>query len=192
MAHGGEDDLRAVVLPTVAAAGFDLEDITVGRSGQARLVRVIVDRDGGVDLDAAADLSRALSSQLDAAGDDVFGGAGYTLEVTSPGIGRPLTEPRHFRRAAGRLATLTLRDGSSAVVRLAGIGGVAGDDLQILTGADGLTLERLPLADIAHARIEPEFSAPPAAVLALLADLAAARDHGTNPSEGPDEGEGAR
>lgn len=185
MALESEDFLRAVVPPVVTAAGFDLEEISVRPSGAARVVRVVVDRDGGVDLDAAATLSRSISTALDTAGETVFGGAPYTLEVTSPGVGRPLTEPRHFRRAVGRLATVTLRNGSSSVVRLAGI---ASDDVRVLTGPAGTTLWTLPLADIARATIEPEFSPPSAAVTAVLAELTAPRDDDTNPHEG----EGAR
>lgn len=183
MAQGGEDILRAVVPPMVAAAGFDLEDLTVRPAGRMRVVRVTVDRDGGVDLDAAAALSHAISQRLDASGDAVLDGQPYTLEVTSPGLGRPLTELRHFRRAAGRLATVTRRDGSSSLVRIAGI---AGDDVQVCTGADGRSPERIPLADIASARIEPEFTPVPAAVAALVADLAGAPHAGA-----ADEGDGA-
>jgi ribosome maturation factor RimP len=62
---------------------------------------VIVDRDGGIDLDEVAEVSRAISAALDTG--NAFGEAAYTLEVTSPGVDRPLTEPRHWRRNVGRL-----------------------------------------------------------------------------------------
>ena len=102
------DPLRAVIEPVVAAAGFDLEEITVVPAGRRRLVRVVIDSDAGVDLDAAAEVSAALSVRLDeGVADEVFGEAAYTLEVTSPGIGRPLTLPRHFRRATGRIVSIT-------------------------------------------------------------------------------------
>jgi ribosome maturation factor RimP len=65
------------------------------------VVRVVIDRDGGIDLDAVAEASRAISDALDSA--DAFGESAYTLEVTSPGVDRPLTEPRHWRRNIGRL-----------------------------------------------------------------------------------------
>ncbi len=65
---------------------------------------MIVDGDDGVDLDAVADVSRAVSEALDADAGDGFAGP-YVLEVSSPGVDRPLTEPRHWRRAAGRLVT---------------------------------------------------------------------------------------
>ncbi|HVT65360.1 MAG TPA: ribosome maturation factor RimP [Mycobacteriales bacterium] len=93
--------LRPLVEPVVEATGYDLEDVVVSSAGRRSVVRVVVDRDGGIDLDEVADVSRAVSDALDGAG--VFGDAAYTLEVTSPGVDRPLTEPRHWRRNIGRL-----------------------------------------------------------------------------------------
>ena len=73
---------------------------------------MVIDSDAGVDLDAAAEVSTALSARLDeGVADEVFGEAAYTLEVTSPGIGRPLTLPRHFRRATGRIVSITQSTG---------------------------------------------------------------------------------
>ena len=95
------DRVRSALEPVVAAAGFDLEDVTVSAAGRRSVVRVVVDRDGGVDLDAIAEISRAVSAALD--DDGVTGDAPFTLEVTSPGVDRPLTQPRHWRRAVGRL-----------------------------------------------------------------------------------------
>lgn len=93
--------LRPLVEPVVISAGYDLEDVVLSSAGRRSVVRVIVDRDGGIDLDEVAEVSRAVSEALDEA--DVFGEAAYTLEVTSPGVDRPLTEPRHWRRNIGRL-----------------------------------------------------------------------------------------
>jgi ribosome maturation factor RimP len=92
--------------PVVQGVGYDLEDVSVTAAGRRSLVRVIVDRDGGIDLDAVADVSRVVSDALDA-GADAFAGP-YVLEVTSPGVDRPLTEPRHWRRARGRLVRVTV------------------------------------------------------------------------------------
>jgi ribosome maturation factor RimP len=103
--------LLDVLTPVVAATGHDLEDITVTSAGRRSLVRVIVDADGGVDLDAVAEVSRVVSEVLD---EDAEGGAAfagpYVLEVSSPGVDRPLTEQRHWRRAAGRLVTAPIGD----------------------------------------------------------------------------------
>ena len=93
--------------PLVTDAGYDLEDVAVTSAGRRSLVRVTVDADGGIDLDSVAVVSRLVSDALDAdAGDQrsprALAGP-YVLEVSSPGIDRPLTEPRHWRRATGRL-----------------------------------------------------------------------------------------
>jgi ribosome maturation factor RimP len=98
------EHLLGLLGPVVAGVGCDLEDVTVQAAGRRSLVRVIVDADGGVDLDAVAEVSRAVSGALDADGDHFAGP--YVLEVTSPGVDRALTEPRHWRRAIGRLVTV--------------------------------------------------------------------------------------
>lgn len=97
--------LRKVVEPVVVAAGYDLEDLEVSRVGRRHLLRVAVDSDNGVDLDAVAEVSRAVSAALDeaeASGDELIAGE-YELEVGSRGVDRPLTEPRHWRRNRTRL-----------------------------------------------------------------------------------------
>jgi ribosome maturation factor RimP len=103
--------LRAVIEPVVNGVGYDLEDLSVSRAGRRHVVRVIVDADGGIDLDAVADVSRAVSKALDAAEEadgDIVAGE-YQLEVSSPGVDRPLTLPRHWRRNVGRLVKVTVR-----------------------------------------------------------------------------------
>jgi ribosome maturation factor RimP len=96
-----EKRLAGLIQPVAEAAGMDLESVRVSVAGQRRLLRIIVDSDAGVSLDDAADISREISKALDAAG--MMGEVPYNLEVSSPGVSRPLTEPRHWRRAAGRL-----------------------------------------------------------------------------------------
>jgi ribosome maturation factor RimP len=108
--------LLDVLGPVVTDAGFDLEDVVVTPAGTRRLLRLVVDRDGGVDLDDVAELSRAASSTLDAS--DVMGTSPYVLEVSSPGVDRPLTAPRHWRRAAGRPVAVSLRDGGRCTGRV--------------------------------------------------------------------------
>jgi ribosome maturation factor RimP len=99
-------ELEALLAPVVRAAGLDLESVRVGTAGRRRLLRVIVDADSGVSLDDIALVSREVSARLDGTG--AMGDAPYTLEVSSPGVDRPLTEPRHWRRAAGRLVRVPL------------------------------------------------------------------------------------
>jgi ribosome maturation factor RimP len=125
---GPVDDrkLAGLIEPVIAAAGMDLESVRVTVAGRRRLMRVVVDSDHGVSLDDAADVSRDISALLDALG--ALGEVPYTLEVSSPGVERPLTEPRHWRRARGRLVR----------VKVTGEGSVEG---RVLTAdADGVTL----------------------------------------------------
>lgn len=140
------DRVREVLAPVVSAAGFDLEDVAVTSAGRRQVVRVIVDRDGGLDLDAVAEVSRVVSAALDET--NATGAAPYTLEVTSPGVDRPLTEPRHWRRATGRLVKAA--------------GGVTGrvvdaDDDGVRLEIDGETKE-IPYADLGAGHVQVEFS----------------------------------
>jgi len=163
MGSGDERRLREIVDQVTADAGCDLEDLVVRSAGRRRVVRVVVDADGGVTLDAAAQISRAISERLDDTGDDdPAGAAPYTLEVTSPGIGRPLTLPRHFRRARTRLVALVTSDGRSITGHVAG---TTDDAVQlVLSGRKGLTDAEVPFADIERAKVEVEFSPPSAAL----------------------------
>jgi ribosome maturation factor RimP len=99
-------DLARLLEPVVAQAGMDLEAVRVSPAGRRRLLRLVVDADGGVGLDQIAEVSREVSARLDASG--AMGDVPYTLEVSSPGVDRPLTEPRHWRRAQGRLVSVAL------------------------------------------------------------------------------------
>jgi ribosome maturation factor RimP len=101
MASLSHTALRELLEPVVTGAGYDLEEVTTTPAGRRSVVRVVVDRDGGVDLDAVAEVSRVISSALDDT--DALGESPYVLEVTSPGVDRPLTEPRHWRRNIGRM-----------------------------------------------------------------------------------------
>ncbi|WP_310361709.1 ribosome maturation factor RimP [Catenuloplanes atrovinosus] len=104
--------LESIITPVVAEAGCDLEDLTVSRAGRRQIIRILVDADGGVGLDAIADVSRAISAALDAAeesGGELVPGE-YQLEVSSPGVDRPLTQPRHWRRNVGRLVQVSAGD----------------------------------------------------------------------------------
>jgi len=99
-------ELERVLAPVVRAAGLDLESVRISSAGRRRLLRVVVDADGGVSLDDIALVSREASARLDGTG--AMGEAPYTLEVSSPGVDRPLTQPRHWRRATGRLVRVPL------------------------------------------------------------------------------------
>jgi ribosome maturation factor RimP len=107
--------------PVVSATGMDLESVRITAVGRRRLLRVVVDADGGVSLDDITLVSRALSAELDATG--AMGETPYTLEVSSPGVDRPLTEPRHWRRATGRLVRVPLAARSQSVTDATGRSG---------------------------------------------------------------------
>ncbi|MFI6498597.1 ribosome maturation factor RimP [Nonomuraea typhae] len=143
------DHLMKLLEPVVGAEGLDLEDVTVTTAGKRRLLRVIVDRDGGVSLDDVAEVSLAVSGALD--DDDAMGSAAYTLEVSSPGVDRPLTEPRHWRRAAKRLVKAELRDGSVVEGRI-----TAADESGVDLAVDGAE-RRLDYQDLTRGRVQVEF-----------------------------------
>jgi ribosome maturation factor RimP len=147
----------------VTRAGFDLEALEVTAAGRRRLVKVVIDADGGVDLDRVADVSRAVSAALDEhdpAG-TAFGGP-YTLEVTSPGLDRPLRRPRHWRRAKLRRVKIKRRDGTQLTAR---VGHADEDGVDLLVGG---VVERVPYAEVADAVVEVEFNEPPVDEVALL------------------------
>ena len=157
MAMGGNDAVRSqlseLLRPVVAQAGLDLEDVAVNRAGSRSIVRVVVDSDNGLDLDAVADVSRAVSEVLDDA-DDVLRGA-YVLEVTSPGVDRPLTAPRHWRRATGRKVKAIRTDGREVLGRVESATGDKDGAATLRT--DGGPVE-LRYADVKRAVVEVEFS----------------------------------
>lgn len=149
--------LREAVEPVVTAAGLDLEELRSEAAGKRRLVRVIVDGDGGVTLDDVAELSKKISARLDEI--DAAGGAAYVLEVTSPGVDRPLTAPRHWRRARGRLVRIRgAADGEKRSDEL--VGRVTGADEESVTlDVDGAPVT-VRFADVASARVQVEFGRP--------------------------------
>ncbi|MER7505440.1 ribosome maturation factor RimP [Nonomuraea pusilla] len=143
------DHLMKLLEPVVGAEGLDLEDVTVTQAGRRRLLRVIVDRDGGVSLDDVAEVSQAVSAALDQ--DDSMGQAAYTLEVSSPGVDRPLTEPRHWRRAAKRLVKAELREGGAVEGRV-----LSADETGVELDVAGQA-RRLDYKDLTRGRVQVEF-----------------------------------
>lgn len=151
--------VRAVVEPVVTAAGYDLEDLSLARAGRRQLVRVVLDRDGGVSLDDVADVSRAVSVALDAAEEstgELFAGE-YALEVGSPGVDRPLTLPRHWRRNTGRLVKVHVAGapegaGSTLTGRV-----VSADDDGVVLDVDGEP-RQLAYGNMGPGRVQIEFT----------------------------------
>jgi ribosome maturation factor RimP len=157
-------DLARVLDPVIVAAGLDLEDVRVSPAGRRRLLRLVVDADGGVGLDQIAEVSREVSALLDASG--VMGETPYTLEVSSPGVDRPLTEPRHWRRAQGRLVSvpLAVRDDSApSFVAAAARPAPTIHGRVLVAGDTGVTLDvdgdraEFDYAELGPGRVQVEF-----------------------------------
>jgi ribosome maturation factor RimP len=159
------DRIRSVIEPVLAPLVVD--EVKVTPAGRRRVVRIAVDRwtdeTRSVDeptqpmsLDEVAEATRAVSSALDET--DVVGEQPYTLEVTSAGVGRPLTRPRHYQRGVGRLVVISRAGTDDARGRIVAAGP---DDVTISVPASKREPERtetIPYADIAGARIDVEFS----------------------------------
>lgn len=145
--------LIELISPVITAAGYDLDDLSVTAAGRRSLIRVSVDGDHGIDLDAVATISRTISEVLD----DDTGGPGfagpYVLEVSSPGVDRPLTEPRHWRRATGRLVTVDV-EGQPLTGRI-----VTVEDSAVVLDVAGAQ-RSLPVAGLGPGRVQVEFSRP--------------------------------
>ena len=141
--------LLELLAPVAADAGYDLEDISVTSAGRRNLIRITVDADSGVDLDAVAALSRAMSEAMDAeTGASPDFADPYVLEVSSPGVDRPLTEARHWRRAVGRLVEVSVSgspltgrvlatDDAGITLEVAGVKGRPAKTQQVAWGALG-------------------------------------------------------
>ncbi|MFG2311118.1 ribosome maturation factor RimP [Streptomyces sp. NPDC048566] len=148
--------LRELLDPLVTSQGLDLEEIEVESVGRKRVLRVVVDSDEGADLDAIADVSRALSAKLDET--DAMGAGEYTLEVGTPGAERELKEHRHYVRATDRLVRFQLAEGDHLTARILD---VDDDGLDVeVPGVKGRkpTARRLAFGDIAKARVQVEFN----------------------------------
>jgi ribosome maturation factor RimP len=144
------EQLLRQIGPVVQTLGYELDDVAVTRVGRRSLVRVTVDSDHGIDLDGIADVSRAVSTELDT--NDPFG-TPFVLEVSSPGIDRPLTEPRHWRRNRGRLVATSL-DGADVTARIGAVDD-AGVTLLLPVG------ERVTSwSELGAGRVQVEFGRP--------------------------------
>lgn len=138
-----------------ARVGYDIEDVVIDGSARPPRITVVADGDDGLDLDSVAELSRAASVLL-----DDLDTAAYVLEVTSPGVDRPLTTEKHFRRARGRKVDIVLSDGSRLTGRLGEVRGSA-VDLVLREGDRGaFSVRDIALDTITNAVVQVEFSPP--------------------------------
>ena len=139
-----------------ARSGYEVEDVSIDLRATPPLIRVIVDGDVPLDLDTVAELSRSASELLDGMDSETP----YVLEVTSPGVDRPLTDEKHFRRARGRKVEALLRDETTVTGRIATVADGA-VDLVVRQGR-GWIVRRIALNEIVKAAVQVEFSPPSA------------------------------
>ena len=147
-------DVEALVRPVVEASGLELVEASFHREGRSRVLRVTVDREGGVDLDSISEASERISRRLDL---EDFGPTHYTLEVSSPGVERSLRNARDFQRHVGekvRVKTSGLVDGFRTHT-----GPLVGADGEAITVATEDGEHRIPLAEVASARTVLEWGA---------------------------------
>ena len=143
------DRLAEKLTGPIGDLGLDLEAVDLSSAGRRRILRVAIDKDGGVTMDDIADATREVSRVLDET--DLMGTQAYTLEVSSPGVDRPLTLPRHWRRNVGRLVKVSLGEGEPLNGRI-----TRSDEGGAVLDVEG-TERRLEYAEVKKARIQIEF-----------------------------------
>jgi len=149
-------DLAQQIQAEVSAAvedGIDVEDVTITKAGRRQHVRVIIDRDGGLDLDLVASVSHRVSEILDRPPYESSLGDAYVLEVTSPGTDRPLTTESHWRRVITRLVIAEFVDGTSITARITSV-----DDGVIVLQPDKGEAMSIPIAELLHGTVQVEFN----------------------------------
>lgn len=151
-----ENAIASVVTPVVEGLGLEVDRIETMRAGKRTLLRISLDGDGpqgrGPSLDEIAEATRAVSDALDASA--ASGNAPYTLEVSSRGVSRPLTEAKHYRRNIGRLVALTLAGGEKTTGRI-----VASSPDEVEIDIDGAS-RTVALSDISKAVVQVELNRP--------------------------------
>lgn len=164
MSSSGLDATRARIeaglTDPLAALGLDLEAVELSKAGQRRVLRIAVDSETGVTLDEISAATKEIDDFLESS--NVMGSEPYMLEVTSRGVDRPLTLPRHWRRNAGRLVKATLVEGGEVEARIGDSddeGVTLLEDKRASKGAKPKIVEtRVAYADIAKARVQIEFN----------------------------------
>jgi ribosome maturation factor RimP len=143
------DRLADELTAPIGALGLDLEAVDLTSAGKRRVLRVAIDKDGGVTMDDIADATREVSRVLDET--SAMGEQAYTLEVSSPGVDRPLTLPRHWRRNVRRLVKVTPREGEPVTGRI-----TSSDDEGAVLDVEG-TEQTIAYSDVKKAKIQIEF-----------------------------------
>lgn len=143
-----------LISPAVTEAGFYLEEVQIASPGSHRTVTCVVDGPTPLNLDQVTVVSRIISELLDSA--DVMGDTPFTLEVTSPGVDRPLTEVRHWTKNLTRLIKTTLNDGSVITGRLTEFDEINATLVENIKGR--IKSHTVAFADIKRAVVEIEFN----------------------------------
>ena len=142
---GKKEEISAAITPALSDLGFYLEDITITSAGRRSMLTVIVDGDTHLSLDQVTVATKAVSEIVENI--QSLGQAPFTLEVTSPGLDRPLTKPRHWRKNIDRLVKIVLLDGKE-------IKGRVKDATEISATIDEQVIK---FSDIKRATLEIEF-----------------------------------
>ncbi len=149
-----KDQISGLVTPAVSDLGFYLEDVHIATPGNHRIVTCIVDGDASLNLDQVTSVSRVISELLDEAA--FMGETPFTLEVTSPGVDRPLTQPRHFAKNVDRLLKVIKLDGSEITGRI--LSNTDNDVTLTVVVKKETTEQTISLAEIKRAVVEIEFN----------------------------------
>jgi ribosome maturation factor RimP len=152
-------DAEALVRPVIEQAGFEFVELATTREHGRKVLRVVVDRPGGVDLDALSQLSATVSRHLDQEG---YEDGPYGLEVSSPGIERPLKRPEHFARSVGEQVKVKTTAPLAGSRTHTGTLVSADEDAIVIATADGDEGTgdlRVPYADIVSARTVVDWDA---------------------------------
>jgi len=139
------EDISAAIRPIIEASGNYLEELTITSAGKVKILTVIVDSDSHLNLDQITAVTKEISEVIEAL--EELGDSAFTLEVTSPGIDRPLTKPRHWRKNLDRLVKITMASGKDIQGRI----GEATEE-NVLIGDQKVSFE-----DIKRAVLEIEF-----------------------------------
>lgn len=142
---GKKEEISAVITPALSALGFYLEDVTITSAGRRSMLTVIVDGDTHLSLDQVTSATKAIGEIIESL--QSLGDTPFTLEVTSPGLDRPLTKPRHWRKNIDRLVKVVLLDGKEVKGRIKAASEVSA------TVAES----EINFADIKRASLEVEF-----------------------------------
>ena len=146
--------ITELISPAVTEAGFFLEEVQIASPGSHRIVTCVVDGETPLNLDQVTVASRAISELLDTA--EFMGETPFTLEVTSPGVDRPLTQPRHWTKNLTRLIKVTLSDGTITIGRLTEFNEVNAKLVENIKGR--IKEHTVAFADIKRAGVEIEFN----------------------------------